>query len=141
MKVRVTSSIDVGSMLSKRGLGDSSDARKYLAARIKVRSDPYVPFRSGTLKNTAQITDEGRRLVYPQPYAHYQYHGLVMGPNVLTKNGWISLAGKGGKRYTGKSLKYHGGAMRGPKWDKRMMEAHRADIERDLEAFIASKGG
>lgn len=140
MGVKVTTRINVGEILRKRGLGDSDRVQKYLASQVRKRSDPYVPFRKGTLKNTAQISPGGTQVIYTQPYAHYQYRGLVMGPNILTKNGWRSMAKKGGKYYTGKELTYHKDAgMRGPNWDKRMLADHRDDLEKNVAAAIGGK--
>lgn len=36
--------------------------------------DPYVPFLTGTLSQTLEITPE--YVEYTAPYAHYQYHGV-----------------------------------------------------------------
>ena len=139
MSVRVSVKLDVGDILQKRGLGQSKKARRYLAERVRARSDPYVPMQQGTLKNTAQISADGKQLIYKQPYAHYQYKGKVMGPNVLLKVGWRSMAKKGGKYYTGKNLKYHKNdtGLRGPHWDKRMLGDHRDDLIKDVDAYVA----
>ena len=140
MSVKVTSKINAGEILRKRGLGDSDGARKHLAGRVRLRSDPYVPFHQGTLKNTAQISPDGTQVIYTQPYAHYQYKGLVMGPNVLTSNGWRSMAKKGGKYYTGRELKHKSdNGMRGPYWDKRMLENHREDLAKDVADYVGGK--
>lgn len=137
MNITVKVSFSSRKTLEQLGLGESHKARRYLAARVKARCRAYVPFSSGTLNNTAVISADGRTVTYTQPYAHYQYIGLVMGPNVLTNRGWRSMAKKGGKYYTGKKLTYHSG---GPKWDKRMMAAHRQDIEEDMRKFFARRG-
>lgn len=139
MKLKCTTKLNVKSILNSHGLGTSNEARKFLASRVKTHSDPYVPKRQGILKNTAQISNDGGKLTYVQPYARYQYQGEVMGPNVLTKKGWRSMAKKGGKFYTGKTIKYHGGAMRGPYWDKRMIANHREDLERDMAAYVGRR--
>ena len=136
MDLSVVSTYDVSKIAKARGLGGDHGLQKYLAARICLRCDPYVPHRSGPLKNTARINSDGSKLIYVQPYANYQYRGKVMGPNVLTKHGWRSMAKKGGKFYTGRALSYHGAPMRGPEWDKRMMAAHRKDVEADVMAYI-----
>lgn len=136
MKIEVTSNLNVKAVLKRKGLGPDNGAQKYLAARVRLRCDSYVPKQSGTLKNTAQISEDGSSLTYSQPYAHYQYKGLVYGPNVLTKNGWRSMASKGGKRPTGSKLRHREAPMRGPYWDKRMMADHRVDIEADLAAYL-----
>lgn len=118
--------VDADRILRERGLGSSADAVRYLASEVKRLSDPYVPMQSGTLKNTAQVTDDS--VLYNAPYAHYQYHGAVM-------------AGRAPKHYTGEKLRYHGGDSsppRGPEWDKRMM-ADRGDELR--ESFARHIGG
>lgn len=165
MNIKITSSFDVQKILNQRGMGKDNRLRKYLAARVRLRADPYVPFRSGTkkvlsikdtgaiatiklrssgiggtLKNTAKISKDGAELVYNQPYAHYQYHGMVMGPNVLTKKGWRSMAKKGEKYYTGRAIEYNGAPMRGKKWIARMMAEHREDVEKDVAAYLSRKG-
>lgn len=115
--------VDADRILRERGLGSSVDAVRYLVSEVKRLSDPYVPMQSGTLKNTAQITDDS--VLYNAPYAHYQYHGVVM-------------AGRAPKHYTGDAIDYHGAPMRGPEWDKRMM-ADRGDELR--ESFARHIGG
>ena len=162
MNIKVTSSFDVQKILDKRGMGKDKRLRKYLAARVRLRADPYVPFQAGTrnvlsikngngktvvsvrrggvggtLKNTAMVSKDGAELVYNQPYAHYQYQGEVMGPNFLTKDGWRSRPkSKGGKYYTGRAIQYNGAPMRGKKWIPRMMAEHAGDIEKDVAAYI-----
>lgn len=140
MNIRVTSSIDASEILRRRGLGSSDRARRYLAGRFRMRCDPYVPKQQGMLKNTAQILPHGAGVIYKQPYAHYQYYGMVMGPNVLTKKGWRSTLKKGEKKhYTGKPLQYHDGPMRGREWDKRMLADHREDLEKDMSAYLGRR--
>ncbi len=141
MSVKVSIKLNVGDILRKRGLGDSDGARTYLAERVRARSDPYVPMQQGTLKNTAQISPGGTQVIYKQPYAHYQYKGKVMGPNVLLKVGWRSMARKGGKRYTGGNLtiRKQDTGLRGPEWDKRMLANHRGDLEKDVAAYVGGK--
>lgn len=128
MRISVTSTVDSKAIAERKGLGQSRKLVKYLAARVKLRCDPYVPMQSGILKNTAQISADGSELVYNQPYAHYQYHGIAM-------------AGRAPKHYTGRPLKYHGAPMRGAEWEKRMLADHQADLEKDVAAFINANGG
>lgn len=141
MKLKVIAQFDNKVILGRCGIGNNG-LRKYLASRVKMRSDPYVPKQSGILKDMALIATDGSMIIYNQPYAHYQYHGEVMGPNFLTKNGWRSRPkSKGGKYYTGREIHYNGGPMRGPNWDKRMMAEHREDVEKDVAAYINSRKG
>lgn len=127
MKVKVIANFNGKLILSRCGIGNNG-LRKYLASRVKMRNDPYVPMQSGTLKNQAQIASDGSMLIYSQPYAHYQYHGQVM-------------AGRAPKHYTGKPLTYHGAPMRGPNWEKRMLADHVHDLEKDCAAYINSRKG
>ena len=123
MRISVTSTVDSKAIAGRKGLGPGGKLVKYLAARVKLHCDPYVPMQSGTLKNTAQISADGSELVYNQPYAHYQYHGMAM-------------AGRAPKHYTGKALNYRGAPMRGAEWEKRMLADRREDLEKDVANFI-----
>lgn len=108
MRTSVRTAIDTAVILRDRGLGSSTKARRFLANEVARLSDPYVPMQQSTLKNTRQIDRDGRAILYPQPYAQYQYYGEVM-------------AGRAPKHLTGRPITYHGAPMRGPNWDKRMM--------------------
>ena len=121
MNVKVD--INVNKILAARGLGPSKKAQKYLASEVKRLSDPYTPMQQGTLKNTAIIASDGSSIVYPGPYAHYQYYGEVM-------------AGRPPKHYTGKSLTYSGAPMRGKRWTARMLADKRNEIINNVENYI-----
>jgi len=127
MKLKVLAQFDGKVILEKRGVGDGS-LRRYLASRVKLRSDPYVPMQQDNLKNAVHIAADGSTLTYVMPYAHYQYHGMVM-------------AGRAPKHYTGSALTYHGAPMRGPQWEKRMLADHKHDLEKDCAAYMKSKKG
>ena len=122
MNIKVN--VNSAAVLRKRGLGDSTTARKYLAATVERLCGPYVPMRQGVLKNGAKVVERGGRvaLEYSGPYAHYQYVGEVM-------------AGRAPKHYTGRAIDYTGGPMRGKEWDKRMMADKGDEVADDLAAF------
>lgn len=120
MKIKVKVNFDSKSILAKKGLGSSNRVQKKLASEVKRQSDPYTPLQQGILKNTATIAPDGSQIVYPGPYARYQWEGLVYGPNIETKDGWRSMAPKGGKKPTGKAIAYSGAPTRGKRWTERM---------------------
>lgn len=87
--------------------------------------DPYVPKESGMLAQTTRITSEG--VTYTQPYAHYQYEGLVYGPNIpIIENGvitgWFSPPEQQ-KHPTGDMLNYSTEAhpLASSHWDEAML--------------------
>lgn len=121
MKMDVEVNIDAGKILKKYGLGTSKEAQKELAGNIERKCQEYVPRNVGALANSARVTDDS--IVYPGPYAHYQYVGEVMG-------------GRAPKHYTGKDIDYHGSPMRGKRWDKRMMADHGDEVEKDFENYL-----
>ena len=130
MSIRVQ--MDVGAIMRTRGLGPSDRVQRALVANIARHCDPYVPMQQGELKKPLI---EKTRLVYDEPYARYQYHGKVMGPNIPVGNDkWIS---RGPKKLTGRDLTYNGAPMRGPYWDKRMMADRKTDVIKDMEIIIA----
>lgn len=124
--MRIKADIHPKTILRSRGLGDDDGARLRLASTVKRLCDPYVPMQQGVLKNTAQVAADGSSILYPQPYAHYQYYGEVM-------------AGRAPKHYTGKPIDYHGAPMRGPRWDKRMLADHKREIEEDLANYVGGR--
>ena len=122
--MRITVDIDAKKILASRGLGSSNKVRKYVASEVARLSDPYVPMQQGMLKNQRTIASDGSQLVYTQPHAHYHYYGKVM-------------AGRPPKKYTGDDLTYNGAPMRGARWTERMLADKRAEIENNVEKFIA----
>lgn len=136
----VTADCDVAKILKNHNLADKNKARRYLAGFIRNHADKYTPYQSGILKDTAYVTQDGRFLIYNGPYAHYQYHGKAMGPNLLTKDGWRALVPKGGRYYTGKDLKYHDAPLRKSHWIDYTMATHGNDIRADLAAYLNNGG-
>jgi len=129
MNVKVN--INSAAILSSRGLGGSTAARKYLASTVARLCDPYVPMSAGSgahMKDQKEIDESGGavELRYPGPYAHYQHKGEVM-------------AGRAPKRYTGRAINYHGGPMRGKEWDKRMMADRGDEVVDDLAKFVGGE--
>ena len=124
MKLDVQVNVDADKILKKYGLGQSKEAQRFLAEDVERLCQPYVPMSAGSgahMVNAARVTDE--EIIYPGPYAHYQYVGEVM-------------AGRAPKHYTGKPINYHGGPMRGKEWDKRMMADKGKEVEQDLENYL-----
>lgn len=141
MKVKVKVDINPAQILESRGLGASRAARRYLASEVRRFCDPYVPFAQGALKNNAVIAGDGSAITYPGPYAHYQYEGKVMGPNIpIIQGGQLTgFFSRGPKRYTGASLQYHGAPMRGPQWDKRMLADKSEELAQSFADYVGGK--
>lgn len=125
MKIKVD--INTAQIMKRRGLGGDHRAQVFLASEVKRLSDPYVPMQQGFLKNQAVVASDGSTLTYTQPYAHYQYYGKVM-------------AGRAPKKYTGDDLTYHGGPMRGPQWEKRMLADKSGDLVNNVKTYIGGLG-
>lgn len=124
MKMDYEVNIDAEKILKKYGLGQSKEAQRFLAEDVERLCQPYVPMAAAStnhMVDAARVTDDS--IIYPGPYAHYQYVGEVM-------------AGRAPKHYTGKPIDYHGGPMRGKEWDKRMMADHGDEVERDFENYL-----
>lgn len=113
---------------------DFAGASKYMAARFKAYCDPYVPFRSGNLKNNAFV---GKNFVrYNGPYAKFQHGGIVM-VGVTTHSPWARRGEP--KRTTGRPLTYSGGGQRGAAWGKRMMEQRGDELRSDVANFLKAR--
>lgn len=127
MKMDVDANIDTGKILRKYGLGESKEAQRFLAEDVERKCQSYVPMSAGSgahMVNAARVTDDS--IIYPGPYAHYQYVGEVM-------------AGRAPKHYTGRDIDYHDSPMRGKQWDKRMMADHGKEVEQDFENYLKGR--
>ncbi|HBF64742.1 MAG TPA: hypothetical protein DDW34_02060 [Clostridium sp.] len=119
--------VNPAAILRKMGLGGSKEAQQYLASEVERLNRPYVPMSSGSgahMVNQVQVTEDA--VIYPGPYAHYQYVGEVMD-------------GRAPKQYTGREIEYSDGPMRGKQWDKRMLADHGQEIEKGLENYIKGR--
>jgi hypothetical protein len=136
VKIYLRTDVDPAKIERNRGLGDNGRVAKFIASEVKRFCDPYVPFRSGLLKNTAMIENGGKQLVYRQPYAHAMYNGVAYGPNYTDGNGnfWSKPGAK--KHLTGSSYSYHGAPMRGKQWEKRMMADHSGELTKSVKNYI-----
>lgn len=105
--------------------------------------DPWVPFREGALAQDIEVTPDYVR--YISPYAHYQYVGMVYGPNIpIYENGdivgWFSPPGRK-KHPTGKPIQYgtelHPLATK--EWDKVAMQTQLDNFTESVKAIILRK--
>lgn len=126
MRFRVKVNIPTDEILRSRGLGSSNEANVFLANEVLRLSDPYTPFQQGTLKAGQVNPGSPTTIEYNTPYAHYQWTGLAMG-------------GRAPKHYTGKSLTYSGGPMRGKEWTKRMMADRGDEVVKSLAIYVGGK--
>ena len=131
MKLDYAVNISTAKILRRYGLGEDKAFANLLnevKQNAEAKCQPYVPMSAGSaahMVNAARVTADS--IIYPGPYAHYQYVGEGM-------------AGRAPKHYTGQPLTYHGGALRGKQWDKRMMADHGKEVEKDLEGYLKGRG-
>lgn len=98
----------------------------------------YVPIgNTGLLRSQVHISP--KQIEHTVPYAHYQYEGIVYGPNYpIFENG--KLAGfysKGTKKPTGKRLKYSD-PQASAKWDQAAAPTQLPKLASSLQAYIDS---
>lgn len=127
MKINIIDDINAPAILKKLGLGASNEVQRFIAEDVERLCQPYVPMSAGSgvhMVNSTIITDDS--IIYPGPYAHYQYVGEVMG-------------GTAPKHYTGDLIKYNDGPIRGRAWEKRMLADREKDLENDIKAFIKGR--
>ena len=71
MAVSIELKLDPMTKLKARRHLDDTGRRK-VASEVKRLCDPYVPYKDGPLKNSAQVLTDG--VLYVQPYAAKQYY-------------------------------------------------------------------
>ena len=73
MGARIRMQIDpADKILLKRSLNKNGEGQRFFTHEVRRLSDPYVPKRSGKLKNTAVETKTS--ITYNTPYARRQYY-------------------------------------------------------------------
>ena len=105
--------IDLSSIKKKYKLDGRATA--YLTSLVQKHMDKQIPMRTGNLRN--QHTKTINTLTYEMPYAHAQYIGYTKGQVV---------------HYTTPGT--------GPYWDKRMLNADKHKIEKELANYM-TRGG
>lgn len=99
-------------LLQQKGLGLGGPVQVFIDSEVIRWSDPYCPFRTGALKNsanTATVLGQGE-VVYATPYA---------------KRLWYNP-----------QFNFNGAPQRGAYWVDRMAADHMADITAGAEAII-----
>lgn len=121
-------------------LADNEEVGYLIHNALAKELNPYVPMQTGTLAQTTVITP--KYVEYTQPYAHYQYTGLVYGPNIPIKEngiitGWFSIPGQK-KHPTGAMIHYstelHPLATH--HWEKAMMRDRAKEFTKEVERII-----
>ena len=136
-------------MLTERNLEAGGLVQKVIDNAVIRYCEPYVPFESGALSrspNTASDIGSGE-IVYPGPYAHYQYYGDVYGPNIpITQGGevagFFSPPGQA-KIPTGAKLEYNQehSALSGSFWFERMKADRKDDLLQEACNVAGAKHG
>lgn len=116
----------VEEILKRHGLENNGAVTLFFRNEVDRYSDPYVPFKKGSLKNNKSYPNS-YSIKYNSPHSRYQYHGKVM-------------IGKAPKKVTNRDLKYNEAPKRGAEWDKRMWNDRGKEICKNLEEFIKKYG-
>ena len=129
--------------INARGMADKLENDSafwtYAASEWHRLYAPYVPFESGTLRDSVTIAPN--TITHTAPYAHYQYAGEVYGPNYpITQNGvqvgYYSTPNRP-KHPTGKRLKYNN-PKAAAKWDQVAAATQTPKLISSLQAYIDS---
>lgn len=101
-------------------------ANRFLKEQVLADCDQFIPFKTGALKQSAMIEEDG--IAWHTPYAHYQYIGEKYVNPKTGKSGYVGKDGmwhgwKGQKIPSGEPLQYHTEGT-GDHWFRRTKEAH-----------------
>ena len=133
-------------VIKKRlGIDADGEIQKVFTHTCRIHMDKYVPMDTGALAIN-NVKEETNKIIYGSPYAHYQYEGQVMGPNVPIVRegtdiivGWFSPIKP--KYYTGQAIHYNKDkhSKAGPYWDKRMWSAEKDIIIKEMQSYIRKR--
>lgn len=132
---------DARKVLKAHGLEPGGRVQAFFTEEVMRRSDPYVPFSSGPLKNTARMTADKDGIVYNQPYSRVHWYGKLM-VDPVTKKGAFFNPEYGfwsrpnvQKELSDRDMKYQGAPLRGPRWVERSWLDNKDDIIKSTEEF------
>lgn len=143
---KVHMDLDTEHLLSKLNLESGGKVQKVIDNAVISYDLQYAPWETGTLAKSAYTaTDVGSgEVVYPGPYAHYQYYGEVYGPNIPIfeddsgePTRYFSPPGQE-KHPTGRALEYSTdpNPLAGSYWFERMKADHLQDIIDEAKAAV-----
>lgn len=118
--------------------------QQFVANEVLRLSEPYIPFREGTLIQSGHIEND-TDIVWRTPYVRYQHEGKVwIDPKInaagfKTENGWYSRRGAR-KIPTDRSLNYNNGSLRGDHWVERMWQnGGKEEVEKGIIKEIGDR--
>ena len=149
ISARLDAVLDAQDLLVQYGLEIGGRVQRFIDQKVIDGCQPYVPASPDrTLEFSAQVSTEigSGKVIWNTPYAHYQYMGIVYGPNIPILDqetgvlmGFFSPPGRP-KHPTDKRLTYDTSQnpMAGSHWFERMKADRLNDI---LDAAKAAMKG
>lgn len=140
---------DTAALLRRFNLETGGKVQQAIDKAVIDKCLPYVPMDSGTLAKSAYGATEigSGKVIYPGPYAHYQYYGEVYGPNIPvfeddsgTPTRFFSPPGQK-KHPTGRELQYKTDVnpLAGSYWFERMKADHLPEIIEEAKKAATGK--
>lgn len=130
-------------LLDGLNLQESGKAQRFFSDSVMRHADKYVPFRTGVLKNSAQVVASGDAITYTTPYARYMWYGKLMVDPITGKGAFHDpRTGRFWSRPgvqkipTNRDLEYNGAPERGAKWVEHMWTIEGESIVEEVERFI-----
>lgn len=98
-------------------------AQKFVDSEVLRRTEPYLPFQSGMLRDSGILGTRigSGEVAWNAPYARFLYYGKIM-VGILSRSAWAKLGER--KETTGQELTFHGAPKRGAYWFERMKADH-----------------
>lgn len=136
--------LNIGDLKNAHGLGPGGTVQMAIDNAVISYSMQYVPWETGSLaKSPYRASQPGSgQVVYPGPYARYQYYGQVYGPNIPVFDDDSGVPTRffsppGQKKHpTGRELQYNKDTnpLAGSFWFERMKADHLQDIIEEAQA-------
>lgn len=136
-----------GDLLKRMNLQSGGRVQQVIDKSVIDWNLQYCPWDTGTLaKSPYSATEIGSgKVVYPGPYARYQYYGEVYGPNIpkeIDASGDVIQWASPEKKYpTGRDINYSKDVnpLAGSYWFERMKADHKEDILREAKNAVSGK--
>lgn len=132
---------DTAKILEAHGLNKGGRVQEFFTSEVMRKSDPYVPYAAGMLKNSAHVSQDKCAIEYGGPYAIYHWYGKLMVDPITHKGAFYSPTygfwsrPNVNKVLTDRNLEYNGAPLRGPRWVERCWINEKDNIIKSTEEF------
>lgn len=125
----------VEEMIKNCGLNENGKVQQYIDNFVLRESEPYIPFKTGILRDSGSIASGGGQVIWNTPYAHYMYEGKLM-VSPTTGSSWAKKGEQKVYAEPAKTLNYQSDDNRKDRWFDRMIVNKKEELIKGCQNIV-----